>query len=466
MRAADSAEGISSLLVPSLETASSPGGRLSTVTYPVHKSLVYANSFRYLSSLAHAVENAMTGRELSMVKAVVDGSWNSLEPGIGQSCAISPINLNLAEVAIETLRKSLQRSIEYEHAWFDSGLPTISTWLCTGTSTAPPAIQPSLRQLICVLASNTTTAIASDEASKLQDARTATVPASTREIIKQGITIWAENAHTELRDRLSAAFVSKSWKRLAWYKLIWRVDDVSTVLLDILQKAWLVDAEKEMVWMSGRTHQSGLLGPPKLRPPPVKDPEDEEGEQKLGGQPKQLTVEDVIVKDIPPFDTEKGDEPLSLQGYPQNIAMARTQLSQITIPTLQSFAQSLVLQAISATVLSTSISALIYVSISATSVYEAGVIAALGTVYSLRRLQTRWEQARKEWKVTVVEEGRRILQFSEEQFREVIREGGYGKLDEIEIEERRIAREAVVRVREALEESEDVNDGDGSHKAR
>ncbi|KAL9130261.1 MAG: hypothetical protein Q9217_001511 [Psora testacea] len=444
----------SSLLVPSLETTSSPRGRLSIVTYPVHKSLVYANGFRYLASLTQVAINATREIEAHMVKGVVDGSWSGLEPGVGQSSAISPINLNLAEVAIETLRKSLQGSIEYEHAWFDSGLPTISAWLSEGTQPGPRTIQPSVHRLISVITTDVINAINSDEAAKSQDANQATVPAWTREILYQGVTIWAENAHTELRDRLAAAFISKSWKRIKWYKLFWGVDDVGAVLSEILQRAWLVDAEKEMIWISGRIHQSGLLGPPKLRPPAVKNPEDEEEEeeQKLGGEPKRLTVEDVIGRDIPPFDTEDGGAPLSLQPYLQIIALARRQLSHVTIPTLQSLAQSLVLQSISTTVLSMSVSALLYVSISATSVYEASVIAALGTVYSLRRLQTRWEKSRREWKATITEEGRRVLQLNEEQCRQIVTEGGYGKLDEVGIEERRIAREAIEKVREALGE--------------
>ena len=451
----NTADGASSLLVPSIETANSPDGRLSTVTYPVHKSLIYANSFKYLSSMTQVENNATEGEEAYLVKGVLDGSWNGLDPGKGQSGAVSPINLSLAEVAIETFRKSLERSIEYEHAWYDSGLPAVSNWLSEGITSRDKRIQPSLNRLIFIMITDITNAIAFDEATQSQAANAATVSEATREILNQGITIWAENAHTELRDKLSAAFVSKSWKRIKWYKLAWRADDVDTVLSDIFQRAWLVDAEKEMIWMSGRIHQSGLVGPPKLRPPPVRDPEEEEEKQKLGRQPKRLTVEDVVAKDIPPFDAPGGDAPLSFQPYPQLIAMARTQLSQITIPTLQSLAQSLVLQSVSTTFLSASISALLYVSISAISVYEAGAVAALGTVYSLRRLQTRWEQARKEWKATIREEGRRVLQFSEQQCREVVKEGGYAKLDEAEAEVRRSAKEAVERVREALEEAKE-----------
>ena len=394
-----------------------------------------------------------------MVKGAIDGSWNSLQPGIGQANPISPINLSLAEVAVESLRNSLDKSFEFEHAWFDSGLPIISTWLSEGADSSHP-LKPSVQRLIGVIINDTTTAIAKDTATQTLEAKSATISPSTRQIIDQGISTWAENAHTELRDRLSAAFVSKSWKRLKWYKLFFRVDDVSAIHTDILQRAWLVDAEKEMIWMHGRIQQSGLLGGPKLQPPPQLNPdaEDESDEESVFGEkPRQLTVGDVVTKDIPPFDTDDGDRPLSAQPYPPLIAMARGQLTRITVPTMQSLAQSLVLQSASTTILSTGISALLYVSISATSVYEAGVIAALGTVWSLRRLQSRWEGARREWKATIKEEGRRVLQVAEGECREAVREGGYVEVDEAGVEDKRGALEAVEKVRGALrtvEESE------------
>ena len=389
-----------------------------------------------------------------MVQGVIDGSWNSLQPGIGQTTFVSPINLSLAEVGLESLRKSVDQSFEYEHAWFDSGLPAISTWLSEGTASSQP-LKPSVQRLIEVIINDTTTVIAKDTAAESLEATSATVSASTRQVIDQGISIWAENAHTELRDRLSAAFSSKSWKRLKWYKLFFRVDDVSAILTDILQRAWLVDAEKEMIWLHGRIHQSGLSGAPQLQLPPQRDPNDENEaveESVFGEKPRQLTVGDVITKDIPSFDTDEGAKSLSVQPYPPLIAMARGQLTQITVPTLQSLAQSLVLQSFSTTVLSTGISALLYVSISATSVYEAGVIAALGTVWSLRRLQSKWEGARREWRATIREEGRRILQVAEGECREIVREGGFVAVDEAGVEERRAAQEAVDRVEEELKE--------------
>lgn len=84
--------------------------------------------------------------------------------------------------------------------------------------------------------------------------------------------------------------------------------------------------------------------------------------------------------------------------------------------------------------------------------YEAGAIAAVGLVWSLQRLQTKWENARSTWEAQVREDGRRVLRNVEEDVREVVREGGRGEVDELGGEAREKAREAVARVERELEE--------------
>ena len=454
---ADADEDSGGMLVPALTTPTSSRGGHSTVTYPVHKSLLYADGLGYAASISRSVANKLTKEHGQMVKGVVDGSWNNLRPSIGEVASINLVNLNLAEIAIESLRKSLSQSPEYGHAWLDSGLPSILTWLCDGTESTS-GVKPSIQRLLHNILTSTTTSICGAETSADLAAHQSTVSPQTRAILSQGLSIWAENAHTELRDRLAAAFTSRSWNRLKWYKLFFRVDDVSSTLTELLQRAWLFDAEKEMIWTSGRLHQSGLLGAPKLRPQNsfVASGESATGAAKLGAAPQPLTVRDVIDRDreIPSFDTPAGSAPLSPQPYPQPIADARVRLTNSSIPYLHTLAQSLVLQSLSTTLLSTGISALLYVSISATSAYEAGVVAAVGTVWSLRRLQKTWENARKEWKAALREEGRVILRSVERHFQDVIREGGVVRPDEAGGQERERASDAVERARYELEELE------------
>ncbi len=438
-------DGATNFLVPSLDMANSPSGRLATVTYPVHKALVYEEGLNDLGTLA-ALDLHARKAQNRMFKGVIDWSWSTSPQGNMSDQPVLPINLALAEAAIDVFRQSLDKSMEYEHLWFDAGMPNVAAWLSEGTDAKPGALKPAIRSLVETICNRAIAAIHAESASRSQQEKAMTIPNMTKTIVNQGISIWAENAHTELRDRLGAAFNSISWKKLKWWKLFWRVDDVGYIASDILQRAWLVEAEKEMIWITGRIHQSGLLGPPKLRPTPLPDPEDEE--QKLGSHPPQLTIEDVV----PQTSTDFSEPPPVQHPWPQNISNARTTISKLTVAPLQSLSQALLLQTISTNVLTSSLSALLYISVSTTSPYEAGAIAALGLVYSLRRLQKKWETARSEWQLQLREAGRRILRNEEEMVREAVIEGGKPKVDEVGIEQQRLAMEAVAEVNAALED--------------
>lgn len=433
--------GASNLLVPGLDTQSSISGRLSTVTFPVHKTVIYQEGLRDLASIPK-----IGMHESNIFKVVIDWSWSTLQQQSQSAQSVSPINLALAEAAIDIFRQSLQRSVEYEHLWFDAGMPRMTSWMSDGTESQNGRIKPAISGLLQTICNNAKKAITQEDEFSVQRQKASTISDATKNIIEQGISIWAENAHTELRDRLNAAFHSKSWRRIQWWKLFWRVDDVGYIASDILEKAWLVEAEKEMIWISGRIHQSGLLGPPKLRPTAIPDPDDE---QTLGGHPPAPSVSDLVEK-VP--DYEVVEDQVFQHPWLQNIFRARSALSRFTVPPLQSLSQSLLLQAISTNALTSSLSALLYVSVSTTSPYEAGAIAAVGLVWSLRRLQTKWEDARSTWEVQIREDGRRVLRHVEEVARNDVREGGMGEVDELGEEERRVAREAVAKVQKALDE--------------
>ena len=438
-------DGAANFLVPSLDIINSLSGRPGTVTYPVHKALMYEEGLKSLASFAIVDLHADRRQNGQMFKGVVDWSWSIAQQGLTKDQPVTPINLAMAEAAIDIFRQSLDKSMEYEHMWFDAGMPGISSWLSEGTNIQQGTVKPAVRRLIQTVCENSADAIEQEEILALAEEKSETISDPTKKIIDQGISIWAENAHTELRDRLNAAFHSASWRKTKWWKLFWRIDDVGYIASDILQRAWLVDAEKEMIWICGRIHQSGLLGPPKLRPTPMPDPDEEEP---VFGRAPDIYVEDIVPKEMPSDFTE----PLPVfHPWPQDIFHARSVLSRLTIPPLQAIAQNLLLQTIATNVLTSSLSALLYLSISATSPYEAGAIAALGLVYSLRRLQKRWEAVRTEWQMQLREDGRTVLKRVEEEAREDVWEGGKPEVNETGVEARRIATEAVAKVRRDLD---------------
>lgn len=431
------------LLVPSLELDSSTGS-IRSGTFPVHRSIIHAKGLQSTSVIPPK-------SPIKMIKGVVDASWTNLQEDPVSEQVLSPINLTLAESAIQNLRISSERAFQYEHGWFDSGLAGVSAWLFSGSDGKAGGLKPSLRELVETLCNNAERAIAQQEASESQrQARTA-ISLIIRDSFDRDIARWAELAHTELRDQLDIWFSDRSWKKMAWWQLYWRVDDISSITSDLLQRAWLVEAEKGMVWLFGRLEQAGLKDPenrmrrsaPKLDLPQIRS-------GAFPGLPLvpglvPMTAEDYYVADgIAPV------EPI-VRPWPQEISRARTSLSVITIRPLQALAQRLLLESLSTTVLTASLSGLVYMSLSSPSLYEAGAIAALGFVYSLRRLQGRWGLAKENWEKSIREEGVRLLRHIETEMRRMVKEGGKPIVDEKAEEERREAKISIDKVRKALD---------------
>ncbi|KAL8793316.1 MAG: hypothetical protein Q9195_004093 [Heterodermia aff. obscurata] len=442
-------------LIPGLEMANSSAARYSVVRYPVHKALILSDGLSDLSAhfsltMAQSPENEM------LQGAVITGWINTLEQE--SKAMVMPVNIDHAEIAISTFRQSIDNSVSYEHTWFSSGVTNLSAWLLTGLDPTPGTLKTTVRNLIYSLLSTTSSRIQSSEADYLQTTASKAITFSTRSELSKALTAWSERAHTELRDHLSLAFSSPSWRKLAWWKLLWRVDDVGMITADILQRSWLQSAEKELIWLVGRIEQAGLFIP-QMKKRPTSSPK--QG-PKLDVHASAFAAAIVGPPDpdiaVTLYSSMMGIPPPPSQNYtdyPQTISRARDALSSTTIPPLQSLAQSLLLHSFSTTVLTSSLSALVYLSISTTSLYEAGTIAALGLVYSAQRLQRRWEGARRVWMETIREKGRSVLRHAEAGWSGYIERGGAEAGDGgPEAEERRVAREAVQRVRDALDESQ------------
>ena len=435
-------ERAATLLVPQIDAPNSIGGRLTTITYPVHKALIYQeclNSFGAFSAIEVTQDQRQDNHTL---QGVIDWSWSTSLQQTKDRQPVSPINLALAESSIETIRKSLDKSLEYEHQWFDAGMPALSAWLTEGIESRPDSLKPAVRSLIEIICETAELGIQREARVKAQQVEDSATPIPTRNALSQQISLWVERAHTELRDRLNSAFGSKSWRKTRWWKLFWRVDDVSYIASDILRGAWLVDAEKEMIWISGRIHQSGLLGSPDSLSMATTAPTTvtQEPNEKYPAS----SIADLRLQE--PTFTEPA--PASYP-WPQEFSRARSTLSSVTVPPFQALSQTLLIQTLSTNVLASSLAALVYISISTTSPYESGAIAATGLVWSLRRLQKRWELARRQWEVEVKEEGRRVLRNVESLVRQSV-ENYQPPVDTIGIEKRAVAAKAVGNVTSAL----------------
>jgi hypothetical protein len=422
---------IESLLVPKLQATSARG---LPVPYPVHKTLVLGDGLD--SAVAFGRFTADGTEELDdMVKVAVDLPAPSDEARSGTRAISALINISTGTKALATFRDSIQNSIAYERGWFRSGLPPLSDWLVHGLQTTE-SIKPAMRALISSIADDVEASITKEDIARVQ--KLASIPTNddiTTSIVNH-VASWAEQSHAELRDQLDEAFSSRNWHKLSWWKLFWRVDDITMLTSEMLERRWLVSAEKQGIYLAGRMEQAGFP--------------DEVVQPVVSHIPEVTTMETAPTAENPRIDLAMSTDVRGPVKWSEHIATARTELIADTVPPLQALAQRLILQTFSTTSLSSAASALLYVT-TYCSVFEASAVAALGLTFSLRRMQKLWEGARESWQGTVREEGRRTLKGTEERVRFVIRSAGKKDDGEDEgLEERRKAMEALVRVREAL----------------
>lgn len=373
-----------------------------------------------------------------------------LEQGISDRYVA--IDLDLGTQALDKFRESIANSVFYERGWFRSGMPALTAWLAHSASTASSEIKPAVRDLINSLLSDADESIKIEDGQRLQELLDSSIPEPTKSAILSSLALWAEHAHTELRDQLDVAFASKHWRKIAWWKLFWRVDDVGMIASDVLERRWLTSAEKDIIWVAGRIEEAGFF---------ASDPDAASLPERAMLLPRPTTTHKVgDVPDAPrPSDLRKyanrlnDDDSTAVapKPWPQQITLVRQYLSASTIPPLEALAQRLILETASTVSATSSLSALLWLSSSA-GVFESGTVAALGAAWALRRMQGVWERARATWEAEVREEGRRALKETEECVREVVRVRGeaVGR-DEVGVEERRRAREAVGRARGLLE---------------
>ncbi|KAH7079530.1 hypothetical protein FB567DRAFT_476158 [Paraphoma chrysanthemicola] len=424
-----------SILVPKLQ-ATPPRGL--PVPYPVHKTLIFGEGLD--SALAFGRFASDTRGDLGgMIKIAIDLPAPSEEPKPDAQARSTAVNVQVGAQAIATFRESIQNSIAYEKGWYRSGLPSLSTWLTQDLEPSEP-IKPIVKTLVSSVVDDVEANILKADTAQIHKLAALASTQNTSASITTHLDSWAEQSHAELRDQLDDAFSSRNWHKLAWWKLFWRVDDVTMLATEILERRWLTSAEKSSIYLAGRMNQAGY--PDELQQP-------------VGYVvPEATTLETAPTIENP--RTDLSTEVRKSIPWPEQIAAARSEIIADTVPPLQALAQRLILQTFSTTSISSALSALIYVSVSSFSVFEASAVAALGLTFSLRRMQKLWEGAREVWEGTAREEGRLTLKKTEEVVRMIVkgeerRRAGLTVDEDEGVKERRKAREAVKKVREALE---------------
>lgn len=412
--------------VPTVTIPTSHTGRHNMVRYPVHRSIVCAQGVDGLLAYSGLIAQSDLKKEADSIYAAVEmGVTGPINDG-----RIAFVDTNKADDALSKFRESVRNATLYERGWNSSGVQPVVDWLSSARGKEGTLV-PSLRSLISSLVDAAEQGVVAQENKRVREQGEASVSEDVRADLDQTVSAWAEKGHTELRGALEEGFATKKWRGLAWWKLFWRVDDVSMITSEILEKKYLRRAEKEVIWTAGQLAQAGLQETIAQESLDIKAPAEGVVESKSG---------DVSVAVVEPPKEEQ-------MPWPTQITKSRAHLLNTTVPSLQAMAQRLVLFSVSTTSLTSALSLLTYISLPTASVYETCTFAAVGLIYSLRRQQRKWEAARTFWEEEVRDNGRTALLKTEEQLRKTVHEGGRVQLPATAHE----ARRAITKAREALD---------------
>jgi hypothetical protein len=395
------------VLVPTMEIPTSNTGRYTPITTPVHRSLLVGQGIHGavdLLALPFSTDVQIEPfYEWDIVKSAVDLKGGS--PEERKSLPLAFVDIDQASSALASFRKSVNNARDYEHKWFASGIPALVEWLKIGKESPDGALRRPIYHLIESLVHNTEESIRLEWRRQQKEHVSKKIFSTDVQSLRKGLSEWAEGAHTELRDQLDVAFNGRRWRKLGWWKLFWRVDDVSMIASDILNQRFLTEAEKELIFLAGRIDESGIFkeSPPNTENWAYKPVQREREAPKLGVEPPPPKVGELVLKE------DRQDGKMKNQPWPLNIPLARSYLATDSVPALQALAQKLVLQTLTTSSFVSAFAALTYVSTLSTGLYEAGAVAAVGIVWSLRRMQGKWETARKFWEGEVREEGRKAV---------------------------------------------------------
>jgi hypothetical protein len=467
------------ILVPPVTISNSSAGRVGFVRHPVHRALIVAEGISGAIAYGKLPPGCVNGETVNAALSIPLRPAPAPVATSGEAEAPdNSIDIDLASHSISIFRADKANGAQFSKEWQASRVPIVTTWLkrAVDNSTTEDGLKPAVRGLIEVLLSSAERAVKVAESRATKTSAASNVPDTIRNTLRQATATWSEEAHGDLSVNLDTALDSTAWRKTAWWRLFWRIDEVSLSASEILVRSWLIEAEQTLAFLSGRMLQAGVASAADMRgvqgaisssstdpSVPTKKLSSllNETHQAIIGEynstketsKPQGTVAEVLnfAPMLARVQKESGLNPLFNPPWPQSIGVARQQMLHELVPALHRKAQGLLVNVLSLMGGSGVLAGTVFAASSGTALYEAGAVAALGFVWSLRRLQVRWGRERKGFSETVRENGRRVLLDVEEQLRGLIENGGRLKVDGTSEREWREARKALKAAREALE---------------
>lgn len=443
-----------SLLDPALTI---PGaGRVGFVRFPVHKAVLVAEGVAGAVDFgrlpAGVVDEKNIHAILNLPRRTEDGDSSAA------------IDIDLATHALSLFRTSVSNGAQFSSEWQTSRMSNLTSWIATATSTQSN-LKLAARDLISNITSHATSSISAAESAALTASTSLTVPDVKRKSLQTAIASWSEEAHRDLQANLSTALVSPTWKRTTWWRLFWRIDEVTLSASDVLRRGWLVEAEQSLAWLSGRVVEAGVATAEELKAESnttglldatlkdeVKEYKSIQGED----VPVQKMETVAELMQLPPMlarvKQESGIDAFFDPPWPQTIHLARQQMLHCVVPNMHRRAQVLMLSSLSTIGGTAALGAWLWVASGGVALYEAGAVASLGLVWSLRRLQKKWGKDREDFVGVVKEDGRRVLGDVEGRLTRLVGDGGRVGVREEDVKEWAVAREAVEAVTAAQDQ--------------
>ena len=453
----DSAALEQAVLVPTLTTPNSSNGRVGFVRYPVHKAVIVAEgitgALEYGRFPTTLTDGNLVSAALSLPLRPSSGTKSAEHEATGNA-----VDLDLAEHALSLFRTSKANGAQFSEEWQRSRMPALSEWIAgSQQAQSGSGFNSAVHNLISSVITTTATSITAAEAAETALVTSATVPDTKRSDLQSAVSTWSADAHRDLQTNLDSAFTtSSSWRRTAWWRLFWRIDDVTISASEVLRGSWLIEAEQALAFLSGRIFDSGLASREQLRGPA---PQLLDGEQKAvmaeydADKGNSLTVAELmqVPSMLSRMQLQSGVNPLFTPPWPQTISLSRQYMLHTLVLHLHRKAQALLVTTLSTIGGSAALSVWFYFATAGLALYESGAIASLGLVWALRRLQKKWGEERNEFARTVREDARRVLGEVEGQLRGIVNEGGRVSVRAEDAWSWFEAREAVDGCRKALQ---------------
>lgn len=423
------------------------------ISQPVHQALVVAKGLEELFQVAELLASTdfASEEDKECIRVAMQHT------GVKTEGKAMTVDVDKATRGLDAIRKSLTEATTYEHQWVDSGMPNLMKWLTIASKTEGRI--PT--QISALLSSIIQSASASLDAQAKRETSEQNLERSVITNLDTTIDDFSRNAHQELQSGLASAWSSRNWRKLAWYKLFWRVDDVGLIVTDLITNAWLPRTERAVYELSGRLAQAGISPMDMIASPaaPGQMPTEKQSlpaTQQLPLLQAQAASSETPIE--PVITNEGGTASVAMQPAPQLMplsssisAIRAAQISQ-AIDSLSSQAQQLVLRTLSVTGLSAGLSGLTYLSITPGSFYEAGTIVAVGTAFALWQMQGGWLRATKQMENNLFNEGRNTIKRIVGRMRQLVNQKAQPTVDQAEEQRWRAARASVDKVKVELEQ--------------